>query len=125
VDSATPGDCIRVEQLELFARVGVTESERANPQRLTVTIEIWPVTSFNDLHDDIGEAVDYSAVAAVARDFVTEQRCKLVETLVTRLADHLLKSFPLQRVQLELRKFVLPEADYVAVVVTRETAGNK
>ena len=61
-------DSIEIEELELFARVGITENERANPQRLTLTITVWPRTQFKDLEDDIGNATNYSAICAVARD---------------------------------------------------------
>jgi dihydroneopterin aldolase len=123
VEPSTPlTDCICVEQLEVFARVGVTESERAGPQRLTVTIVVWPEKSFGDLKDDITQAVNYSALAAVTRDFVSKNSYNLIETLVTQLAARLLEAFPIRRIQLELRKFVLPGANYVAVTVTREAA---
>jgi len=68
---ATPAedDQIHVEQLEIFARVGVTESERTNPQRLTLTISVWPDKSFENLEDDITQTANYSAVCAAASDF--------------------------------------------------------
>jgi dihydroneopterin aldolase len=43
----------------------------------------------------------------------------LIETLADRLATHLLKSFPIQKVTIELRKFALQDAKYVSVTVTR------
>ena len=33
-------DAIHIEQLELFARIGVTDDERERPQRLTVSITV-------------------------------------------------------------------------------------
>jgi len=43
----------------------------------------------------------------------------LIETLAHEMAEHLLWRFGLARVELELRKFVLPETRYVAVRVVR------
>ena len=117
-------DCIRVEQLEVFARVGVTENERAKPQRLTVTIAIWLNTAFDDLQDDITQTVNYSAICMAVRDFAREHPYKLIETLVANLASHLLGLFPIHKVQIELCKFVLPDARHVAVTVTRATPGS-
>jgi dihydroneopterin aldolase len=122
VDS-TVTDCIRVEELEIFGRVGVTENERANPQRLTVTISVWPRKGFDGLEDDIARTVNYSAICVAVRDFAREHTRKLIETLVVNLATHLLEQFPIHRVEIELRKFVLPDAKHVAVIVTR-TAEN-
>ena len=112
-------DFIKIEQLEIFASVGVTETEQANPQRLTLTISIWPDKSFEKLEDNITQTVNYSAVCAAARDFTRDRSTKLIETLAAQLASHLLQIFPIRKVEIELRKFVLPDAKYVSVTVTR------
>ena len=116
------GDSICIEQLEIFARVGVTENERSYPQRLTLTIVIWLDKTFETLEDDISQTVNYSAVCAAARDFAGAHSAKLVETLAARLASHLLKSFPIRKIQVELRKFVLPDAKHVSVMLTRNAS---
>jgi dihydroneopterin aldolase len=117
-------DSIEIEELELFARVGITENERANPQRLTLTITVWPRAQFEDLQDDIGNTTNYSALCSVARDFARSRTSHLIETLVTELAAELLRAFPIEKVRLELRKFVLPDAKHVAVIVTRTGSGK-
>jgi len=112
-------DEIRIEQLEVFARIGVPEEERAKPQRLTVSISFWPRQQACDLEDKIDEAVNYSAVAQETKSFISNQSVSLIETLADRLAMHLLKSFPIQKVTVELRKFPLQDAKYVSATVTR------
>ena len=111
-------DEIHIEQLDVFTRVGVPEEERANPQRLTVSISFWP-NQTSDLADHIERTVNYSAVAEETKNFVRDQSVSLIETLAERLASHLLKSFPIQKVTIELRKFALQDAKYVCVTVTR------
>jgi len=117
-------DCISIEQLEVFARVGVTESERGFPQRLTLTISVWPDKSFDNLEDDIAQTANYSAICAAARDFTRDSSTKLVETLAAQLASHLLQIFPIRKVCVELRKFVLPDAKHVSVILTRNASIN-
>jgi dihydroneopterin aldolase len=112
-------DQIHIEQLEIFARVGVPEKERATPQRLTVSITLWPKQDTRDLGDQIGRTVNYSAVAEEAKSFARDQSVNLIETLADRLAMHLLGSFAIQEIRVELRKFVLLDAKYVSVRVTR------
>ena len=112
-------DKIHIEQLDIFTRIGVPEEERANPQKLTVTISFWPYQQTSDLADHIERAVNYSAVAEETKNFVRDQSVSLIETLADRLANHLLKSFPIQKVTIELRKFALQDARYVSVTVTR------
>jgi dihydroneopterin aldolase len=112
-------DKIHIEQLDVFARIGVPEEERSNPQKLTVSISLWPYRQPSDLADNIERAVNYSAVAEETKKFVGDQSASLIETLADRLASHLLKSFPIQKVTIELRKFALKDAKYVSVTVTR------
>ena len=114
-----PSDEIRIEALELMARVGVPDLERAQPQRLTVSMTLQPRCAFGDLGDDLARTVDYAAVCEDLRRFVAGRADKLIETLAHEMAEHLLRCFGLARVELELRKFVLPETKYVAVRVAR------
>ena len=112
-------DRIHIEQLEISTRVGVLEEERAVPQRLTVSISLWPCRETRDLGDKIDNTVNYSAVAEETKNFVRDQSFNLIETLADRLAMHLLQTFPTQKVTVELRKFPLTDAKYVSVTVTR------
>jgi len=112
-------DEIHIEQLEVFTRVGVPEEERANPQRLTVSISLWPFQQTSDLADDIERTLNYSTVAEETKNFARDHSVRLIETLAERLASHLLKSFPIQKVTIELRKFALRDAKYVSVTFTR------
>jgi len=115
-------DAIHIEQLELLARIGVTDDERERPQRLTVSITVWPNEQFDHLGDDVARAIDYSVVSAAARDFVAGRSDKLIETLAEALAGYLLGLFRIRQVQIELRKFALPDAQYTAAIVTRSTS---
>jgi len=114
-------DEIRIDELELMALVGVPDEERARPQRLTVSLVLQTPGTFADLGDDLARTVDYAAVCEELRRFVSNRQNKLIETLAHEMAEHLLQSFELARVELELRKFILPETRYVAARVTRES----
>jgi 7,8-dihydroneopterin aldolase/epimerase/oxygenase len=83
-----------------------------------VSISFWPYQT-SDLADHIERTVNYSTVAEETKNFVRDQSVSLIETLAERLASHLLTSFPIQKVTIELRKFALQDAKYVSVTVTR------
>jgi dihydroneopterin aldolase len=117
-------DRIHIEQLMLAGRVGVPEKERAAVQRLTANITLWPLQQPEELHDDIAKTVNYSKVCEETKKFVLGRSDKLIETLADRLASHLLELFPIQKIEIELRKFVLPDADYVSVIVTRSRTAD-
>ena len=114
------GDAIRIEQLEVFARIGVPDEERAHPQRLTVSMTFWPTDQDRELGDDIARTVDYAAVCSETKKFVETRSDRLIETLADALANHLLQAFEIRQVTLELRKFILPDVQFVSVAVTRD-----
>jgi FolB domain-containing protein len=111
-------DRIHIEQLEVHGRVGVPDFERAEPQRLSLNVTLWPKIA--ELHDNIANTVNYSVVAECAKEFVNQHDYKLIETLAEEMAAHLLAQFDLRKVELEVRKFVLPDANYVSVTAVRE-----
>lgn len=113
-------DCIHVEQLEVFTRIGVTDNERASPQRLLLSMTIWPRKDFDSANDDIANTVDYSALCAATRDFVEASAGRLIETLARNLAEEMLVRFPVRRITIQIRKFVVPNTEYVSVTLTRD-----
>ena len=117
-DSLSMIDCIHIEQLEIHVRVGVPDSERAQPQRLILNVTFWP-KRFGP-RDHIADTVNYSEVAMSLKQFVAQRDYRLIETLAEETAGHLLARFPLRKVVVEVRKFVLPDAKYVSVTAIRE-----
>lgn len=112
-------DAIVIEELELNTRIGVPEEERSAVQRLTVSITMCPRRRFGELKDEIANAVDYSSVTRNVEQFAAARSDKLIETLADAIASHLLVAYPLRRVRVELRKFVLRETKFVAAVCER------
>jgi len=113
-------DQIHIHHLEVYARIGVPDEERSSPQRLVLNVTFWPSADLAKLQDDISRAVDYAEVCAETRRFVQARSDRLIETLADALAIHLLKMFAIEKITIELRKYVLPGIDYVSVMVTRE-----
>jgi FolB domain-containing protein len=116
------GDVIRLEQIEVLAHLGVPDDERAEPQRLTISVSFWPRRCVAELNDEIDNAVNYAEVCDEVRRFVESRDDKLLETLADTLAARLLDSFAIRCVAVEIRKFILPKVKFVSVSVTRERA---
>src|SRR4051794_16724114 len=116
-DPSLTDDRIHIQELELVAPVGVLDEERARPQRLTVSLTLWPQTSFDKMQDQIELTVDYAAVCDAVKELVAKRTDKLIETLVDAIASHVLRAFPLAEIRVELRKFILPDVQYVAALV--------
>ena len=117
-------DHVHIHQLEVFAHIGVPDDERASPQRLIFNITFWPTHPAPKLEDDLARTVDYAAVCAEVKNFVQGRADRLIETLADALASHLLEVFEMQRITIELRKFVFPDVEFVSVTVTRDRASK-
>jgi dihydroneopterin aldolase len=113
-------DQIHIRGLEVFANIGVPKEERAKAQRLRFDLTLWPMREMNEVNDDIDRAVNYAEVCAATKKFVEGRRDRLVETMANSLALHLLDLFGICRVTVKLRKYILPEVEFVSVTVTRE-----
>ncbi len=115
-------DHIIIANLELLTRIGITPEERGKPQRLTVSLVLQPRRGFANLGDNIANAVDYATVCTRVHELASGAVRNLIETLAEEIAATLLREFPLDAVEIELRKYILPETDYVAVKIRREPA---
>jgi len=112
-------DQIHIEALEFRSHIGVPDEERAAPQRLTVTLTLEPNADFRALGDRIEATVDYAAVCEAVKTLAAVRPRRLVETLAEEIASELLGRFPIRRIAVEVRKFILPETDYVAIRIER------
>jgi phosphoglycolate phosphatase len=108
-----------ISDQKVSAHIGVSEEERAKAQTLAITARFRTFSRFQDLNDDLSKTVDYAAVASEMSRFVTESKYSLIETLVSQLADHMVKKFPLAYLEVELKKFVLPDSNHVSVRAVR------
>jgi len=99
----------------------VGEEERSQPQKLVLDVQL--ETDFRGTADDIGRATDYAVVADWLTAECTRREVRLLETLIEHLAEGLLAVFPrVSAVWLEIRKFVLPNTESVAVRIRRTRA---
>jgi dihydroneopterin aldolase len=114
-----PSEWFQITDLRVPTRIGIPATERANVQTIAFTVRFQILRSFPDLHDDIGRTVDYGAVAQEIRLTAQENQAQLIETLVGAVADRLMARFPLSRVEVELKKFVLADAEHVSVKTAR------
>ncbi|HZL44531.1 MAG TPA: dihydroneopterin aldolase [Verrucomicrobiae bacterium] len=110
---------ISIVDFEVFYCVGLGDEERANPQRLLVTVDLDYDFSSASVSDRIEKTINYQTVADRLLKFGTGRSWKLIEKVVASVADMILAEFRPQAVTVELKKFTVPQARYVSVTVTR------
>jgi dihydroneopterin aldolase len=113
-------DLIRIVDLKVMAHIGVPDEERREPQALLVTLEL-AVDSIGHAGatDNVARTVNYFDVAERVKAVALERARRLIETLAEDLVFDLFQRFPLDGLTLEIKKFILPDARYVSVKVSR------
>ena len=112
-------DKITICDLEVFYHVGVPDEERVHPQRLLVTVEMTHDFSAAALTDDLATTIDYYSVVQRLLRFGEGRSWKLIEKLATEMAEMILTEFKSRIVCVQVKKFIIPQARYIAVSVTR------
>ena len=105
---------IWIKGLRVRSLVGVVAEERQQEQELHVDLCIQPPSPFAYMNDDIMRTIDYDAVARRVQGLSSEGPRHLIETLAADIARLLVDEFHAVAVTVEVRKFVLPETEYVA-----------
>jgi len=110
---------ISIVDLEVFYHVGVPDAERAQPQRLLLTVEMEFDFFAAANNDSITATIDYFAVSQRLLKFGEGRSWKLIEKLAADIADAILAGFKPASVTVEVKKFVIPQARHVAVTLTK------
>jgi dihydroneopterin aldolase len=115
---------IAIVDLEVFYRVGVPDAERAQPQRLLLTVGMESDFSAAAKTDSIADTIDYYAVTQRLLKFGDGKSWKLIEKLAADICEMVLTEFKLQSVSVEVKKFIIPQARHVSVSLTRGKQGQ-
>jgi len=106
---------IRIVDLEVRYCVGVTDVERAHPQRLLLTVDMNFDFSSAAVSDRIERTINYQTVAEDLLRFGQGRSWKLVEKLADNIAERVLAEYKPQGVLVEVKKFSIPQARFVSV----------
>jgi FolB domain-containing protein len=113
-------DRITIQDLAVSWRLGVTDKEQSRPQKILLTIGLELDTASAGKKDDLALTIDYHAVAERVRQWGRERRWKLIESVAEELAKLVLAEFKPAAVEVEVKKFILPDAAHVSVKIKRE-----
>ncbi len=106
---------ITIVDLEVNYCVGVTDEERAKPQRLLVTVDMSLDFSSASVSDRIERTINYQTVAEDLLKFGEGRSWKLLEKLVANIAERILAEYKPQSVLVEVKKFSIPQARFISV----------
>ena len=110
---------IAIVDLEVHYCVGVSEEERAKPQRLLLTIEMNADVTAAAMTDRVEKTINYQRVVDELLRYGEGRSWRLLEKLVSNIADRIITEYEPDSVFVEAKKFVIPQARHVAVSITR------
>ena len=115
-------DRLIISGLEFHGHCGITEEEKTAGQRISVDIEIGCDIQTPGKTDQLKNALDYAAISHRLAEVGRKESFQLIEALAERLAEVLLKEFPVEEITLCLKKLhppVEPIKNFAAVQIHR------
>ena len=106
---------ITIVDLEVHYCVGISDEERAKPQRLLLTVDMSLDFSSASVSDRIERTINYQTVAEDLLKFGEGRSWKLLEKLVAKVAERILTEYKPQSVMVEVKKFSIPQARFISV----------
>lgn len=116
-------DKITLSGVTAVGHHGVLDFERRDGQPFVVDAVLHLDFGRAAASDDVADTAHYGEVAGRIRDWITGEPVNLIEALAVRIADDLLREFPLAAVDITVHKPKAPIAvDFgdVSVSVSRE-----
>jgi len=111
-------DTILIQDLEVSTHIGVPDAERATEQMLKVSVWIHADCSKAAKSDDVADTIDYAEVAVNIQKLGKTER-KTVERFAEDIAQMILDDFTPESVSVSIDKFILPDAQRVAITINR------
>ena len=112
-------DRITLRGMRFMGRHGVNPEEQVTPQPFEVDLILRTDLSKPAASDDLGDTIDYSAAFTLVAGIVEERSFRLIERLAGAIAEAVLAAFPVDDVEVRVRKPKAPLAGAFDTVEAR------
>lgn len=109
-------DRIFIESIEFYGYHGATDEEQCIGHRYAVDVELYFDTRRAGRTDNLADTINYSQVAKRVVAVGVGEQFRLVEALAERIAEVVLREFPIEGVKLRVRK-IRPPMNVIAAAV--------
>ena len=119
-------DKLTISGANFSCNIGVTEKERSQKQEIIVDTDLFLDIKQASSTDDIHDAVNYSDVYDLLKEIVAKNQFMLIEAMAENIASAILENFPVEKVNVKIKK---PGAlsdkgvKYVSIKITRSKNG--
>lgn len=97
-------DEIIIEDLEVFAHHGVFEEEKREGQTFLISAKVYLDMGLSARSDDLDDTVNYGELCHFINDFISKGAHNLIEKLAKDLAEKILIHFPIEGIEIEVKK---------------------
>lgn len=97
-------DTIFLRELEIDATIGIFEWEKRIKQKVRIDLEMATDIAKAAATDSIDDTLDYKAISKRVTQFVEDSSYELIETLIEKVAEILLKEFHIPWVRVTISK---------------------
>ena len=101
-------DLIRLQGMTFSAAHGASPGERTRVRRFIVDLEVTADLRRAGATDDLADTVNYSTLYGVVRDVLKGPPVNLLESLAERIAERVLRDFPVLVVRVRVGKPGVP-----------------
>jgi len=116
---APVSDRITLRGMQFMGRHGVNPDEQIMPQPFEVDLILRTDLSRPATTDELSDTIDYSAAFKAVAEVVEERSYRLIERLAGAIAEVVLATFPVDDVEVRVRKPKAPLAGAFETVETR------
>jgi 7,8-dihydroneopterin aldolase/epimerase/oxygenase len=116
---APVSDRITVRGMQFMGRHGVNPEEQITPQPFEVDLILRTDLSRPAATDELADTIDYSAAFSVVAAVVQDRSYRLIERLAGAIAEAVLAAFPVDDVEVRVRKPKAPLAGAFDTVEAR------
>ena len=116
---------LKIENLKLWARVGVLDEERELGQLFILDIFLWTDFEKCTINDDIKKTVDYSKLVEILKDQSKEINCFTIEKYSKEILEIINKKFMVSRIKIILTKCNPPIKGFNGKVSITKILENK
>ena len=95
---------LKIENIKLWARVGVLDEERILGQLFSLDIFLWTDFENCTVNDDIKKTVDYSKIVQILKDQSKKIYCFTIEKYSNEILEIIDQKFKLSKIKIILTK---------------------
>ncbi len=103
---------LKIENIKLWARVGVLDEERELGQLFSLDIFLWTDFEKCTINDDIKKTVDYSKLVQILKDQSKKIYCYTIEKYSNTILEIIDKEFKISKIKIILTKCNPPIAGF-------------